>query len=52
MGRMGGADKLGFDESLLSDSKLRGRHTLGVSGTLITELGFRNCGSKLLMKFV
>ena len=52
MGRTGGAEKLGFDESLLSDSKLRGQHTLSISGTLITELGFRNCGSKLLMEFV
>ena len=52
MGRTGGVEELGFNESLLSNSKLRGRHTLSVSGTLIMELGFRNCGFKLLMKFV
>ena len=52
MGRTGGVEKLGFDESLLSDSKLWGLHMLSISRTLITELGFRNCGSKLLMKFV
>ena len=52
MGRMGGTEKLGLDKSLLSNSKLQGWHTLSVSGTLIMELGFRNCGSKLLMEFV
>ena len=52
MGRTGGAEKLCLDESLLSDSKLQGWHTLSVSRTLITEMGFDNCGSKFLMKFV
>ena len=49
---MGGSEELGFDESLLSDNEVRGWRSLGICGTLVSELSFGNGGLQFLMKFI
>ena len=46
---MGGMEELGFNEGLLSDNEVGGRHALGISWTLITELSFRDGSLEFLV---
>ena len=48
----GSAEELSLDKGLLSNDEGRGRSTLGISGSLVTTLGFSNSDSEFLVKFI
>ena len=52
MGWAGGAEKLGFDEGLLSDNEVRSWDVSSISWTLIMELSLGDGSLEFLMKFI
>ena len=52
MGRLGGPEELGFDESLLSSNEVWGQRSFGICTTLVSELSFGNSSFQFLVEFV